>query len=55
VAPPAGADVVLTSPLLDVSSTEIRRRIAAGAPVRHLVPEPVLELIRAEGLYAETP
>ena len=31
VEPPAAADVVLTSPLLDVSSTEIRRRIAAGA------------------------
>ena len=46
---------MLTSPLLDVSSTEIRRRIAVGAPVHHLVPEAVLELIQAEGLYAEGP
>ena len=51
----AAADIVLTSPLLDVSSTEIRRRIAAGAPVHHLVPEAVLELIQAEGLYVEGP
>ncbi|MGZ4431447.1 MAG: nicotinate-nucleotide adenylyltransferase [Gaiellales bacterium] len=47
--PPRGADVVLTSPMLDVSSTEIRRRMATGQPVRHLVPDPVLELLAAEG------
>ena len=52
---PAGADVVLMSPLLDVSSTDIRRRVAAGAPVRHLVPDAVLQVIRVEGLYAEGP
>ena len=55
VEPPAGADVVLASPLMDVSSTEIRRRIAAGAPVRHLVPDAALEVIRAEGLYTGGP
>jgi nicotinate-nucleotide adenylyltransferase len=53
--PPEGADIVLTSPLLDVSSSEIRRRIAAGEPVRHLVPDAVLELIRADDLYANGP
>ncbi len=46
--PPRGADVVLTSPMLDVSSTEIRRRLATGEPVRHLVPDAVLELMAAE-------
>lgn len=55
VEPPAGSDIVLTSPLLDVSSTEIRRRIADGAPVRHLVPDAVLDVVRAEGLYAGGP
>ena len=53
--PPAGADVVLTSPLLDVSSTEIRRRIAKGHPVRHLIPDPVLDVIERERLYAQEP
>jgi nicotinic acid mononucleotide adenylyltransferase len=26
-------------------------RVAAGRPIRHLVPDPVRELIEAEGLY----
>ena len=38
--------------LLPVSSSEIRRRLAAGRPVRHLVPEQVLRYIRRRGLYA---
>lgn len=36
---------------IDVSSTEIRRRVAAGEPVRYLVTEPVREIIEREGLY----
>ena len=40
-------------PELAVSSTRIRRRIAQGAPVRYLVPDGVLRLIAAEGLYRE--
>jgi nicotinate-nucleotide adenylyltransferase len=39
-------------PRLDVSSTLVRERVAAGLPVRYLVPEPVAEHIAAEGLYA---
>lgn len=38
--------------LLPVSSSEIRRRLAAGRPVRHLVPEQVLRYIRRRRLYA---
>ena len=37
--------------LLPVSSSEIRRRLAAGRPVRHLVPEQVLRYIRRRRLY----
>jgi len=37
--------------LLPVSSSEIRSRLAAGRPVRHLVPERVLRYIRRHRLY----
>jgi nicotinate-nucleotide adenylyltransferase len=40
-------------PELAVSSTRIRRRIAAGAPVRYLVPDAVRALIAERGLYRE--
>jgi nicotinate-nucleotide adenylyltransferase len=39
-------------PRIDVSSTMIRDRIAAGAPVRYLVPDAVAGYIAREGLYA---
>jgi nicotinate-nucleotide adenylyltransferase len=38
-------------PRLDVSSSDIRRRVAEGRPIRYLVPEAVRELIESEGLY----
>ncbi len=38
-------------PLVDVSSTALRARVAAGRSIRHLVPEPVRLLVEAEGLY----
>ena len=37
---------------LAVSSTRIRRRIARGRPIRYLVPDAIVELIEARGLYA---
>ena len=39
------------APLLGISATEIRRRLAAGESVRYMVPAPVLEYISAYGLY----
>ena len=42
---------VVRMPLLEVSSTQIRRRVAQGRPVRYLMPDGVLELIEAAGLY----
>jgi nicotinate-nucleotide adenylyltransferase len=38
-------------PRLDISSTQIRARVAAGRPIRHLVPAAVAERIAAGGLY----
>jgi len=39
-------------PRLDVSSTELRRRLAAGLPVDGLVPPAVVRAMRERGLYA---
>lgn len=36
---------------IDVSSTELRRRAAAGETIRYLVTEPVREIIERMGLY----
>jgi nicotinate-nucleotide adenylyltransferase len=38
-------------PRLDVSSTMIRDRVAAGRPIRYLVPDAVAASIGREGLY----
>jgi nicotinate-nucleotide adenylyltransferase len=41
----------VTIPWLDVSSTDIRARLAGGWPVDGLVPAAAVALIRARGLY----
>jgi len=38
-------------PRIDISSSLIRRRLAAGLPVRYLVPDAVDAYLRREGLY----
>ena len=42
---------LLDGPSLDLSSSDIRTRVAAGRPIRYLVPRAVEELITARGLY----
>ena len=46
-----GPVVPLEIPRLDISSTEIRRRVAAEEPIRFLVPDAVGSIIAREGLY----
>lgn len=43
--------LVVPMPLLDISSTEIRRRVARGESIRFLTPEKVVRLICKHGLY----
>jgi nicotinate-nucleotide adenylyltransferase len=42
---------VLPGPALDISSTTLRRRVAAGLPIRYQTPEAVVAYIAEHGLY----
>jgi nicotinate-nucleotide adenylyltransferase len=48
------SDAALAVPVtrIDLSATEIRRRVAAGESIRYLVPQAVETLIRTHSLYA---
>jgi nicotinate-nucleotide adenylyltransferase len=50
----AGEPIALSTRRLDVSSTEVRARLAAGRTVRGFVPDAVADYIAAHGLYAGT-
>ena len=40
-------------PLVDISSTDIRRRIRQGQPYAHLMPSPAARIIEREGWYRD--
>lgn len=46
---------VVPVPRIDVSSTEVRRRVGAGEPVEYLVRRGVSAVIGREGLYTRSP
>jgi nicotinate-nucleotide adenylyltransferase len=43
---------VVEMPPIGISSSLVRERVAAGRPIRWMVPDPVLELVEEHGLYA---
>ncbi len=51
VLPPGAEAVVVPMPRLDVSSTDLRARVAAGAPLDVLVPAAVIDVIARHRLY----
>ncbi len=48
---PAGAIVMLTIPLLDISSSDIRNALRCHRPTGHLLPASVLDYIESHRLY----
>ena len=50
--PEAGERIVhVPAPELDISSTDLRARVAAGLPIRYQLPDAVERYIREQGLY----
>lgn len=49
----SGSAVLLEGPMVDISGTEIRRRVSLGLSVRYLVPDDVEHYIRRYGLYGD--
>jgi nicotinate-nucleotide adenylyltransferase len=45
--------VFFDMPRIDLSSSAIRARVAASRPIRYLVPDPVVDAIRARSLYRQ--
>jgi nicotinate-nucleotide adenylyltransferase len=49
---PPGSVTLVEVPALDISGTDCRSRVARGAPITYLVPEPVVDYIATHALYA---
>jgi nicotinate-nucleotide adenylyltransferase len=45
--------VFFDMPRIDLSSSAVRDRVAAGRPIRYLVPDPVVDAIRERALYRQ--
>ncbi|MFQ5987712.1 MAG: nicotinate-nicotinamide nucleotide adenylyltransferase, partial [Dehalococcoidia bacterium] len=43
--------IILDNPLINISSSEIRERVAAGLPITDLVPDAVARYMGEKGLY----
>lgn len=53
--PPNGWRVErVRTPRFDLSSTDLRRRVAAGEPVEFLIPLPAVHVLRKRGLYTRS-
>jgi len=50
-ASPAGAIYLAPTSVLQISATRIRALVSRGASARYLLPQPVLDYIREQGLY----
>ncbi len=48
------ASAVVPTPLVDISSTQIRHRVRDRRSVRYLTPDPVIDYIANRGLYARS-
>jgi nicotinate-nucleotide adenylyltransferase len=46
---------VMDIPALSISSTDVRRRVREGEPIRYLVPEGIQTYIEKARLYREDP
>jgi nicotinate-nucleotide adenylyltransferase len=53
VPPAAGRISLVETPSIGISSTDLRQRVAEGAPIRHQVPAEVEAFIARRGLYRE--